>query len=95
MKYPVPALGPERRSARPRGVVYLVPVGYLLKLAKFAQEKCGDDNMSSSQVQHFPSIWEKRKEDCLEHTAPSFLALGRERKRLRWLKNRFFEKSRD
>ena len=40
--------------------------GYLLRLAKFAQEKCGDDNTSSSQVQHFPSIREKRKEDCLE-----------------------------
>ena len=69
--------------------------GYLLRLAKFAQEKCGGDNSSSSQVQHFPSIREKRKEDCLEDTAPSFLALGMEKKRLRWLKNRFFEKSRD
>ena len=26
MKYPVPALGPERRSARPRGEVHLVLV---------------------------------------------------------------------
>ena len=54
---------------------------YLLRLAKFAQEKCEDDNTSSSQVQQFPSIREKRKEDCFDHTAPSFLALGRERKR--------------
>ena len=69
--------------------------GYLLRLAKFAQEECGDDNTSSSKVQYFPSIREKRKEDCLEDTASSFLALGRERKILRWLKNRFFEKLRD
>ena len=55
----------------------------------------GDDNMTSNQFQHFPSIREKRKVDCLKDTTPSFLALGRERERTRWFKNRFFEKSRD
>ena len=65
--------------------------GYLPRLTKFAQEKCGNYNTSSSQVQQFPSIREKIKVDCLEDTAPSFTALGRERERSRWFKNRFFE----
>ena len=68
--------------------------GYLLRLAKFAQEKCEDDNTSSNQVQHFPSIREKRKVDCLEDTAPSFLALGRERE-IKMVQDQIFEKSRD
>ena len=80
MKYPVPALGPGRRYARPRGEVHLVLV-ICLDWLSLPRKSVEMTTRQAARFKHFPSIREKRKEDCLEHTAPSFLALGRERKR--------------
>ena len=50
--------------------------GYLLRLAKFAQEKCGDDNTSSSQVQTFSQHKGEEKGRLLGRHSFILLSIG-------------------
>ena len=58
MKYPIPESGWIRVLQDLEGGT--LSTGYLLRLAKFAQEKCE----GNSQVQHLPNIGKRKKGDC-------------------------------